>query len=310
MNNKILLGVLLGLLLIYGISRVFSGSKEKSFKAELIQIDTTSIAKIEITPKGDQNTFSLTNDNGQWMASKGTINVVAIPEAVAGLIDQLALVKTKHIAAKSADKWAEYELEPEQAGKLSIYTTDGGSESFYIGKFSFNQQARTATSYLRLEEGDEVYAVDGFQGMAFSRTFNDFRNKVLARTTPDVEFTRFQLDDGRQVFNVVKIPTAWTIDGTQPLDSMKVENYLNTFRNFNGVNFIDNIDPSAIAQLPKQSLRLEGNNLIAPINITVYQDASRPMPFIIHSTANPDAYFASDSTGIYSQIVQDVLAWQ
>jgi hypothetical protein len=302
MNNKLLLGIFVGLLLIYGASKMFSGKKETSFKTELIEIDSASVSKIEISPKGG-DAFVLQKTGEEWLATQDGLSVKANQATVGSMLSSLKKVKTKHIAAKSKDKWESYEVDEANASKIKLSSGDKALQSFYVGRFSFNQQARTATSYLRLEGEEEVYAVDGFQGMAFNRTFEDFRNKQLARTTPEVEFTSVTINYGDRNLDLAKTPQGWT-SGEVLLDSMKVENYLNQFRNLSGENFADDFDPAMSSSLPKQSVTLQGNNLVAPIEITVFEDASRTAPYLIVSSINPDSYFSSDSSGLYSKIIK------
>ena len=302
MNNKLLLGVFVGLLLIYGLSKLFSGKKETSFKTELIQLDSASVSKIEIFPKGG-GAFVLQKEGEDWFATKDGLSVKAMPSTVGSLLTGLKEVKTKQIAAKNKDKWESYEVDDANATKIKVSSGDKALESFYVGRLSFNQQARTATSYLRLEGEDEVYAVDGFQGMTFNRSFEDFRNKQLSITTPEVLFTNVAINYGDRTLDLLRTPEGWK-SGDLLMDSMKVENYLNQFRNLSGETFADDFDAAISSSLPKQSVSLQGNNLIAPIEISVFTDSTRTSPYLIVSSINPTSYFSSDSSGVYSKIIQ------
>ena len=67
MNNKILLIILVALLAIYGLSKLFSGNKETTFKTELIQVDTAVVSSITIAPRGGEPPFTLKKESGQWI---------------------------------------------------------------------------------------------------------------------------------------------------------------------------------------------------------------------------------------------------
>ena len=58
MNNKTLLWVLLGLGVVYAISRYFNSVKnERTFKTELIAIDTDKVTSILLYPKAEKGFF-------------------------------------------------------------------------------------------------------------------------------------------------------------------------------------------------------------------------------------------------------------
>ena len=67
--------VFLVLLGIYGLTKVFSGKKDQSFDANLIQIDTTQVTRLIINPKApDETEISLTKEGAGWIASNGNLN--------------------------------------------------------------------------------------------------------------------------------------------------------------------------------------------------------------------------------------------
>lgn len=318
MNNKILLLILLALLAIYGLSRLFSGNKETTFKAELIQVDTAAASSITIDPRGEEPPFTLKKEGGKWIATRDALNIKAADSAVNGLLGALALIKTKHIAAKSKDKWADFQVLDSTGTRVQVYNQNGKLlEDFIIGKFDFQQapmpqqpmqmqqQQPVITSFIRLSGENEIYAIDGMQVFSIGQGFESYRNKDLIRMKREMEVTAFeyQLEDSLAQFR--KTPEGWAA-GSQLLDSMKVENYLNALRNLPGSEFADDFDEIKASHYPQQKLSLSGNNMPEPFLITVYRDSTREKPFVIHSNYNPDTYFASDSSGIYSQLFSPV----
>ncbi|HMQ47819.1 MAG TPA: DUF4340 domain-containing protein [Saprospiraceae bacterium] len=302
MNNKLLLIALVILLGVYGLIRLFSGKKEKSFNSELIAVDSLQVTAISIDPKGPELAFTLQPENGNWMATNESLTIKAYPKQVEQLLSALSLIKTKQIVAKTPDKWPSYEVEEGTAHHIMVYEKGKLSEDFYVGKMSFNQQMRTATLYIRLNGADEVYAVDGFQAMSLGQGFDSYRDKTLLNLSPEIEINAFRYEWPDTTWRFEKSATGWTLAGTTQLDSMKVENYLSAFRNFNGTVFADDFDELKAREYPTQTLVLEGKNSPEAFQIQVFIDTARTEPFILRSNYNKDSYFLSDSSGIYQQL--------
>lgn len=315
MNNKVLLIILVALIAIYGLSRLFSGNKETTFKAELIKVDTAMVSSITIDPRGEETAFTLKKEGGQWIATRDALSVRASQGAVQSLLSNLALVKTKHIAAKSEDKWAEYQVADTSGTRIQVYSGGGELlEDFIIGKFDFQQapqpqqpmqfqqqQQPIITSFIRLSGEDETYAVEGMQVISMGQGFESYRNKDLLRMKREMEVTAFEYQLEDTLIQFRKTPEGW-FAGSLALDSTKVENYLNILRNLPGSTFADDFDELKAGQLPQQQLSISGNNIEEPFRITVYRDTTREEPFVIRSNYNPDTYFASDSSGVYSKL--------
>ena len=321
MNNKILLIILVALLAIYGLSKLFSGNKETTFKTELIQVDTAAVSSITITPRGEEPPFTLKKESGQWIATRGPLSIKAAQSNVQSLLNNLSLIKTKHIAAKSPDKWVEYQVTDTSGTHIQIYG-DGGElmEDFIIGKFDFQQapgapqqmpmqqQQPIITSFIRLNGENETYAVEGMQVISMGQGFESYRNKDIIRMKREMEVTAFEYQLEDTLIQFQKTPEGWAANGL-PLDSMKVENYLNVLRNLPGTTFADDFDELAASQYPQQQLTLSGNNIQEPFRVTVYRDTTREAPFVISSNYNPDTYFVSDSSGVYQKLFEPVGAF-
>ncbi len=308
MNNRILLIILVALLAIYGLTQIFSGKRERSFNADLIQLDTARVTSVVITPKTGDEPITLKREGQQWIASQGEKNVPALDRPVTGLLGALASVRTRRIAAKSTEKWPEYEVEEGKATRIQVYEAGDLLEDFLLGRFDFNQQTRSATSYLRLTGEDEVYAVDGFLTMSFPANFDAFRNKTVVRLQREMTIDAFRQTYPDTTYAFEKTATGWTLANAPdlPLDSMAVENYLNVLRNLTAQNFADDFDELAADQLPQYAVTLEGENIAAPLTVNVYRDTTRAMPFVIRSALDPDTYFAGDSSGVFAKLFKPV----
>ncbi len=302
MNNKTLLFVFLALLGIYGLSQVFSGKKSRSFKAELITVDSAAVTSVMINPKGKSEEVTLRKEGKKWIVSNGAINVRAVPGEVNNLLTSLMLIKSNRIAAKNETKWADFEVGEGEGTRIRVYEDEELTYDFILGKFNFNQQNRSSTAYIRLNGEKEVYAIDGFQTLTMGRGFESYRNKILSKMNPEAVINSFRLQTPDTTFLIQKSANGWQLNNDQILDSMKVENYLNALRNLSGTTFADNFDETLAEEKQINQLRLEGERLDEQIIITAYQDTTRIMPYILHSSLNQEAWFSSDSSGVYQKI--------
>ena len=317
MNNKTLLIILVALGAIYALTQIFAQKKDRSFNTELIKIDTTAISSIVLIPKGEEAEITLTKEPQGWIASNGTLSVKATSGSMSGILDNLALVKTKRIAAKNPEKWPEYEVEEGKATQIKVFSGTKLLEDFLVGRFTYNQPAGgfqqgqqpnfnnlSFTSFVRLTEEDEVYAVDGTLSMTLgNQKFDNFREKQLFQMPPGVEVTDISVlqPDNTPVYSLAMNSGQWMLNGTETLDSVKVANYVNDLANISGYEFADDFDDAQAENFLAKTLIVRGNNLVDPITVKCFVDTSRAKPFVIRSTQN-QAYFSSDSSGIYQRL--------
>lgn len=177
-----------------------------------------------------------------------------------------------------------------------------------IGKFSYKQlndpyggyggygNNIKGTSYIRLQDEKEVYAVDGFVSLAFAGNFDDWRDKSFIRAEKE-NITSLQfVYPADSSFILRKEGKIWNMAG-QPADSTLVDNYLNSIVRLEGQSFKNNFKP---VTSPFCQLKIEGNNLT---NITVkcYQGDTAD-EFVLNSSLNQDVYYTSDKSGIYETL--------
>jgi hypothetical protein len=302
MNNKILLLVFLILLCIYGLTQFFSGKRESSFKAELIEVDTADVTSISIDPKGEVEEFTLKREGNQWIVTNGAVSVQATSNPVNSLLDNLTLIRTNRIAAKSPDKWSEYEVAEGEGTRVKVYRQDELLEDFIIGRFSFDQQARSGTSYIRLAGQEEVYAVDGFQMLSFNQGMTAYRNRTLLKLKPEMKIAELDYHTPDSTYRFYRQNEQWTRNGTAALDSAAVATYLNALRNLSGEHFADDFDELKAGDYALKSIVLRGDNIEEPLRIDAYRDTTRERPFVLHSSQYPEVFFESDTSGLYKRV--------
>ncbi len=308
MNNKALIFILLGLLAIYGLSQVFSGNGESSFDPEFIKVDAEQVTKVVIHAKSDnQEEATLTKGEDGWTLSKGGQTYPAAQDAVDNLLSNLKSLKTSFIAAKSADKWAEYELEDGTTSHITAYGGDKVLADFHIGKFTVNQQAQQITSFFRVAGDDNVYAVIGMEGMMLGQGSSSYRDKALLKLEIG-EIESLQLE-GDAAYQVTKSGSGWLLDNSTPLDTNTVKNFLMNLREMSGEAFVDGFDEVLNNDKLLKTLTIGGSNMPAPVTVRCWVNDGGEKPFVIQSSQYPTSYFASDSTRLFTRVFKPVSEW-
>ena len=301
MNNKTLLYIFGALLLLYLGSRIFGGNKKSSFDPQVVAVDTARVTQINLFPKAEEGRqVSLTKRNGSWLAKMNDLEVPATSAQVKSVLAQMLDIKAKRVVSRSQENWPTYEVDAANGSRVQVLAGDKTVADFIVGAFKFDQATRSASSYMRSADGDEVYVVDGFMGMQFNQGFGAFRNKELVKFTRE-DLVQIELTSaGQDPIGLQNIDGDWFFAGMEELDSTKMAGYVTSLSNVFGSDFDDSFDAAATA--PLKQLRLNLNNSTEPVTIACYPGNSTETPFILHSNLNEIGYFPSDSAGIYDRV--------
>lgn len=299
MNNRTLFIVLVALLGLYGLTRLFSGKREATFDPNLVQVDTSAVTRIAIQPSEQGAAFALQRQSGSWSGKKDGRTVDLSTPAINQALGAVSKIRAKRVVAKTEEQWKDYGLSDAEARRIQVFAGDQAVADIYLGKMDFDQQARSATAYLRTGESPDVYAVDGFQTMSLPADLNSLRNRTVLKMEAGMEVTKVDYQQQEQSVQLERTPSGWMKEEAL-LDSARVENYLNALRNLSAASFADNFSPAG--QDPLKTLTLSGNNMTTPFRVKVYQDTMAGDPFVIHSSLRPETYFSSDSMGIYNSL--------
>ncbi len=297
MNNKTLAQIFAVLLVIFALSFFLNKPKTRSFDALIAQIDTSAVDLIKLYPKAENGQeIILQKSNHQWTVARDNFTAPATTTAVKAILDNLVKLVAKRIVANSTEKWVDYEVDEESGSKVIVLSGDKELSNLVIGRFSFDQMARSGTSFLRKSGENEVYSVDGFLSMTFNRDFNSFRNKELINLNRE-DITQLNLNSSSLGnYTLQKQGNDWMANGNT-IDSVKMASFLSDIRFANGQNFKDDYSVSESNRIHK--LEIIANNQLTPTVISCYSSQDTIAPFVIHSTVNPQAYFTSDSAGVY-----------
>jgi hypothetical protein len=300
-----LIGILAALVLVYFAVEFFGGkSRSKSFKAEIVEIDTAKVSKVIIGAKGEQ--LELLKENNAWKVSIGEGKYAkAQLSSVKSTLNSLLTIKPARIAAKNPDKWKDYQVD--SAGtRVQVFEGGKNTLDLVIGRFGFDQQAMQQQqqqqqqmggrampkffTYVRLENEEEVYVADGFMSMSVNTDASGFRNKELLSLTTDaiseIQFN-YPADSG---FVLNKIDSVWSVFGNQA-DSAATAGYLSDIRNLTNSNFVDDVPPTALVS-PTVSMNIKQNGK-ADIMVRAFQHPVHA--WIINSSENPASYFADET---------------
>jgi hypothetical protein len=293
----------LGLLVLVYLGFEFFGgeSRSKSFKAEIVEIDTSKVTKVMIASKGE--TLELLKEAGNWKVSIADGKFAAAQkQSVKSTLGSLLTIKPSRVAAKDPAKWKEYQVD--SAGtRVQVYEGSKNTLDLVIGRFGFNQQAMQQQqmmggrggmqqffSYVRLSDYDEVYVVDQFMGMSINADASSYRNsQLLSLTTDSISSIQFNYP-ADSAFVLSKVDSVWTVFGSAA-DSASVAGYLSGIRYVNNSNFVDDVPPTALVS-PTVSLRISHGGR-ADIEVKAYQHPE--YKWIVHSSENPESYFGDET---------------
>lgn len=305
MNNRILFLVFLGLLGLYLATKMSGGQKDRSFTAELIKVDTAAVSKILLYPKADNGEeLTLERSGNVWTITKAARKELAMNNVVNALLSDITLIKAERVAAKTKAKWSDYELD--EAGTKSRIKIFAGTEmlgDFYVGRFKFDPNTRSATSFIRLAEADKVYAVAGFLSMNLGKSFVAFRDRSIVKLQPtEINSLSFSYADNTNA-NYRLVDQKWMLEGVGAVDSTKIADYLNGLTNLSGLNFKDDFNPVNAIESPERVV-LDGPNLETPITVDLYKIADEENPYIANSSINQEAFLQGNVESIYSRLMK------
>jgi len=290
LNNTALLFILLALGGAYLLITNFGGgSAETNIPTQLVSLDSAKVTDIVISPKqGNGSVITLSRTSGKWTVSQAGKTVKADQNGPSAMLAALTNVKPKSLAAVSKAKWEKYEVTDSLGTRVKAMNGSKVLTDIVMGKFSFQQQPQSMTSFVRLTGKDQVFSVDGPVAMGFNRPFDQFRDRSFLKINK-ANVTKISYEAGGVSKTVSKQGNTWI--GS---DSTSVDTYLNGLANLSGTGFKDGFQGGT----PIGKVTVEGNNMPATV-VSCYQDGNG---FVLQSSQNPDTWFSSDSTATYQSV--------
>ena len=256
--------VLLAIVLI----GIFSGNQKKSrsFKSDLAVFDTAQVSQIIVYPKSGGELITFKKRGNNWQVSEAGETCNADNDQVRNMLITVSELKAKRLAGKGKEYWDKYEVTDSLGTRVKLSGGKKALADVYVGKFSYTQppqsanpyqrQQGTMTSFVRLNNDKDVYAVDGYLAIMFNRKIKDYRDsKVLKVPKNSIEQITINQPDG--VITIVKNDSVWMVDGLMA-DSTAMEDYLSELSFVRSTDFL----PEAMKPMGSAThqLRLEGGN--------------------------------------------------
>mgnify|MGYP002639996214 CR=1 FL=1 len=287
MSNKILAILFVVIAVIAVIVYFPSGNKtERTFRTELVEIDTSAVSEIIISPKSmNGDSFRIFKANSQWNVTLADGKSVIVPkEKVDRLIDQILTIKPLRLAARSKSKWSEFEVD---TAATRVVVKEGGSTALdiMIGKFLF-QQPRNVSTYVRLSNEIDVYLVEGFISMTLNQGADTYRDNNIVKGDHqnwDQLVFNYPADSS---FQISKIDGKWK-SSNSTLDSAKTEKYLSQLSRLTNSSFVDDFNSESAS--PKYELTINSENSTIA---TVYGYQVDSL-IVVNSSMNKESYFDS-----------------
>jgi hypothetical protein len=310
--------ILAVLMIIYLIVR-YAGSDERTFKDKVLSFDAASITEITIKdPKSKEGPIDLKLNGNQWLVSNGGKDYAADSNAVKNILKQLSDLPTKRYAGKGREVWAKYEVTDTSATLITLKSSKESVAEIYIGKFAYNQpkdlqpqvqsrqQRGDMTTYVRLANEKDVYAVDGFLKMGLSSNISNYRIRSLSSVNA-ADITRIVSEEPGNRNVLENLDGKWFYNGA-PADSAKAVRYRMSVSRLTASKFIDE---EVLPANSSYSLKIEGNNF-TPVQIDAFPVADTNVAYIITSTGNPGSFFNGKEGGLFKKIwepgIQTVVA--
>jgi hypothetical protein len=299
-NNKYLFYLLAGLVVIMLITVLIKIPRENAtLRSRIAEFDTSAVNKIIIYPKTlKTGSFEFERSKNKWLVKQGDIVSATQEGAVQNIFGEVLNLKPQSLAAVKKSQWKEFELTDSLATRIKFLDRKGKTlADLMVGKMSYRQQDNPyagyggnnvqVTSYVRLYNERNVYAVEGFISFTFNTKFDDWRDKTFIRSDKkDITKITFTYPADSS-YTISKNGNVWQIAG-QTADSARVAGYINSLGLLYGQNIKDNYQP---VMSPVYQMLVEGNNLLN-ISVKCYKNEDND-EFIVNSSLNPDVYFSS-----------------
>jgi hypothetical protein len=308
-DNRRLLYLLSVLTAILILTILIKIPREKAtFKSYIVDFDTSSVSKIILNNRiSEGNSVEFNRSKDAWTVSQGKI-VSAVEEgAVQNIFGEVLSIKPQSLASIDPSRFREFDLTDSLATRIKFLNSKGKIlADVMIGKLDFKQPDKPnggfggnnikMTSYVRLYDGKDVYAIDGLIPFSFNIKFDDWRDKTFISTgNHDITGIHF-IFNADSSYNLIKKDLVWYA-GNMKADSAVVANYLNSFVLMKGQKIRDGFNP---VSNPEFQLLVSTDKGLK-FSVSCYAGETDD-EYILNSSSNTDVYFASNKSGLFGQL--------
>jgi len=291
-NNRYL-SVLFIVLLVLVVVFIFldSDRNERSFREVLVDIDTSTVTKLVIYSQASNfEPVNINKQNNEWFVELANGKSAHVTnQKIEQSFNELTAIKPKRLAARGQDNWNSFKVDS-TGTRVQVFEGGNLTLDIVLGRFNYQQQPRSVSTYVRLYNDNDVYEVDGFLALTFNQNADAFRDGTIVsgdfNTWNNLKFD-YPADSS---FTLKKINGKWFLDEVET-DSVKTARYLSTLSKLSRSNFADetDIEPN---QNPTYKLTIADVNLEFT-KISAFVDTN----YVITSTQNPDTKFDGKTFG-------------
>ncbi len=307
-NNSLLLVIFLVLAVIFVIAKYTTGRKaERTLATDIVQIDTSQVSSILLYPRAEQGTQLEFRKNGtSWTVTRGEITAAADARSVTSTLGELLNLEAEQLVARSRESWAEYQVDDSLGTRVIVKEGKKTTLDLVVGRFSYQpapqnqydpygQNRVTGKTYVRLSDGKEVYAVEGFLAMSINQAFDRWRDQrvtQLNRTQVSRIIFDYPADSG---FVAERNDAGWMVAGIMA-DSASMASYLNGISRKTLREFADGFQPGGDSDY---RVSFEGDNM-SPQQVRAYIQPDSSI--VVNSSINPDTWFLTTFDGLFGDL--------
>jgi Domain of unknown function (DUF4340) len=296
-STKTLISLFVLLLLVVVIF-IYVDSKhgERTFKTQLVDIDTSQVTSISLFPQAtNHKEVKIYKEGKGWKVNLKDNKTADVPEEkVQSLLGELTSIKASRLAATGESQWKNFKVDSEGT-EIKVFQGSDNTLDIIIGKFEY-ERPRNMTTFVRLQDDKDVYGVNGFLSFEFNHDANYFRdNHVIDDYYSNWKKLTYTYP-GDSSFVLEKKGKNWEINN-KSTDSAATVVYLRSISNLTSENMDDNVTKNTLGKaLYHLSIESSSKGII---EVTAYQDGSE---LIINSSQNPDTYFNATANKLWEKI--------
>jgi len=291
-NNNFLSFIFIALLILVVVFIFLDSDRnERTFRDVLVDFDSSAVTKIVIYSQANNLLpLNIYKQNNEWLVElKNGKSAHVTNQKMEQSFGELLSIKPKRLAARGQDKWNSFKVDS-TGTRVQVFEGDNSSLDIVLGRFNYQQQPRSVSTYVRLFNDNDVYEVDGFLAMTFNQNADAFRDgTIISGDSNSWNNLNFEYPADSS-FTLTKINNNWFINDAET-DSAKTENYLRTLSNFSRNNFADEVELNP-NQNPTYHLTITDANFEFT-EIKAFVDTS----YVITTSQNPDTKFDGKTFG-------------
>ena len=284
------------LLLVLVVLPKKNNTTNRSFKSDLADFETEDVTAIYIYPKSSGSLITLEKEGDNWkVVTPEGETYPADKNQAENMLTTLNELTAKRLVSREKSAWEQYQVNDSLGTRVQVLTGKKVVADIYVGKFDYQQaqnpnpysrQQGIMTSYVRLANDKDVYAVDGFLSMTFGRSAQDFRSRKMVQFDRD-KATRFSFTTPEGNFNLTKQDSLWLVDGVTA-DSATMADFLSNIHNVQTGAFVGK--EAVLSQNPKYILTIEGTDM-PQIKVEAFA-SDTTNNYALSSSLNQGSYFS------------------